>query len=171
MPVPDDRHLRSLESELIEICRRRPVKGELLDAKYFGATEVVVGEDHDFVGGAVIPEDKLSFGRLVQSVDEGVVAIPAAKVVGAAAALNRVISGVGADVVGDPASDNVVVEGDSIVGLDANLILILVPVGEGPAREIEIDGCPIGDVVAAEDIDLVGGIGRGGRRAVDRQRG
>ena len=78
-------------------CRRRTAEGELLDTEDLGAPEVVVGKDQNLVGGAVIASDEFILRRLIQPVDECVVAIPTTEAVGAAAALNDVISGVGAD--------------------------------------------------------------------------
>ena len=91
-----------------------PPKTNCSTAEELDAGEVVVGEHQNLVGGPAgchRLRDEFALGRLVQPVDECVVAIAAVEAVGAAAALNRVVSGVGLDEVGDLAFRPCVVQG------------------------------------------------------------
>ena len=104
MPVADDRHPGGLEGELVEGCGRRTAEDELLDAKNSAPVKSLLASTSTLSAvpsARVSPTTNSPLGRLVQSVDEGVVAVAAIEVVGAAAALNRVVTGEGVDVVGD----------------------------------------------------------------------
>ena len=161
---PRSAGVAGVDEALVEGRRRRTAEDELIDAEEADAGEVVVGEHQHLVDAAVLAEvvcvDLLAFHRLVQAVDEGVVALVAFEEIGAAAAPDRVVSGVGLDEVGDRSTDDVVVQGNGLIGLYVDEIAMLVPVGEGPVREIEVHRCLVGRIEFPEDVDDILGVRR-----------